>query len=259
MISGVVLVACAWIAGTVLAGPVYAPMITIPVAEAVMFPEYSREKRKRREKESAPEVMYHFSVLVGFLPFEKALREAARGDSPFHARLMRACREISRGAPVEKALEEMAEENPLLREEVWLLLACYRKGEGVARAMRTLAEEGMNKRALEKEGNASLLVEKYTLVISAGLLIPWLLGTSFSVVRSLDLPGTGVLGTGPDDSGLQDAVLTANQYYVPLMGLIVSVFLALAENKRDRIVFYASVIVPAASAVYALSLGSSIA
>ncbi len=248
-----VLLFCIGVSSLILLDPYAAPFIMTSSAVFLFFPEYKKAQKKTRMKKDAPVVMYHFSVLSTFLPFEKTLKEACKRKGEFSRELAKVVRRIERGESVSRALEKMKEDNPWSEKEVRLLKACYEKGDRVSEVIKDAAENALEDSRLEGEKNASILVEKYTLLIASGLLIPGLLGMTFSTVSSLDITGLRGMGMGQQEKMImKQALLEANQLYIPILAVLVSIFLAGAE--KERILVYSSVLVPLSLSVFRISL-----
>ena len=111
---------------------------------------------------------------------------------------------------------------------------------------------------LARDRKASLLIEKFTLLAAAGIVVPLILGIVGGIVESFDLESFSSLSLGGLDvfarKKLLRTALDCNQVYLAEFVLLSSLFLGLQENDWRKGILFALILLPLAFTVYFLVL-----
>ena len=227
----------------------------LPVVAAYAFPVYFWASRQRRMEAELPQALYH-AASGQFVPLEDIVEELARGKGALAGEFKKAAMQLRNGIPVTHALEDMVKSNDsqLLKRAIGLLLQSYRTGADMGQAFRETAEEISAIAEATREQSASTTIEKYTLLLAGGAIVPLVLGTLIAMVGSLDFAGLAELGFGLGSSGaVLASALLGSQVYIVEYALLAAVFVAYQEGSIEKAVVYAAILVPLSVALFTVA------
>lgn len=209
---------------------------------------YFEERRNREIEENIVEAMYQASSVSGYTSFENVLKIIAESDYGLLSdEFRKAYNEVVTGGSVDGALEKMAKRNSslVLRRAVGILVSGYRTGMDFSESLREVAEDMRKTMEIQRENRASMVVEKYTLLLAGGVIVPLILGSMISLVSSLDLSSLYEFGIGSTQSRevLSSAVI-GNQLYVAIYSVIASLFIAYQESRLENSLIYMAILLP---------------
>ena len=130
-----------------------------------------------------------------------------------------------------------------------LLTRTYESGAAFGEPSRTLAQEIITHHASLHERRAVLLVEKYTMLLAGGLLVPFLLGILTGGVSSLPLGGEL---SSPDASVLFETALLGMRGYLFMYSILAGIFVGFQDGKPAQSIFYVLMLLPCSQLVYTL-------
>jgi len=218
---------------------------------------YFKAVRKAKFEEELAEALFTAASLSSLMPFEEVVGQLGKGNGVLAREFKMASNQLAAGVGVKESLEGIKERvgSELCDRAVDLLVKAYETGGGAQHALREAAEDINSTIGLIKEHSARVTLEKMTMLLAGGVVVPLTLGALVSLVGSL---GSFDMGFGSADKGLivANAVL-GNQIYIVEYALIASFFVGLQEHRPEKGLVYALVLVPLSFAcfVIAKSLG----
>ena len=198
----------------------------LPLAAAYAVPNYFWARRQAAIEEELPQALYRAASNT-FVPLEAMVEELSEGGSPLAQEFGKAHMQVSNGVAVDEALEAMAECNSsrLLKRAIGLVLQGYRTGADMGDALRETAEEISGIAEVVREQAATTAIEKYTLLLAGGAIVPLVLGSLVSMVMSMDFAGLGQMGLGPENpAAMLESALLGSQAYIAEYAVIASLF-----------------------------------
>jgi hypothetical protein len=161
--------------------------------------------------------------------------------------------EIRGGKSPREVLDQLGRgrNSPILDAVRALLVRTYESGLPFGNATRTLAQKIISHHAALHERRAVLLVEKYTILLAGGLLVPFLLGLLTGVVSTLPMSEEF---SSPDAVGLFTTALVGVRGYLFVYAILAGVFVGLQDGRPAQSIFYSLILLPSAQLVYVLGV-----
>ena len=176
------------------------------------------------------------------LNLEKIIRDISKRDyGPLSEEFAMVERQIKAGTNIEDALTDLVERNNsvLLERTVSLLIYGYRSGAAMGRALRETAEDIFSLFSLVRERKAVLSIQKYTILIGGGILVPMILGIVVQVVSGLNMSGIAeYFKSGTDTESLLDTVRWAIPGYLLVYSALSSYLIASQEGDNRKAIVY---------------------
>ncbi len=232
---------------------IFGTLSFLPLIGSYVLPVYFWASRQRKIDEELPQALYR-AASNPFIPLEDLVEDLANGNTPLTQEFSKVARQVKNEIPVDQALEGLAKSNnsKLLKRAVSLLLQGYRTGADMSQALRETAEEISGIAEVMREQAASTTIEKYTLLLAGGVIVPIVLGSLISLVGSLDFAGLSELGF-VSTKGLFENALLGSQIYIAEYAVLASIFVAYQENSPEKAVVYITVLVPLSMALFLLA------
>lgn len=234
--------------------PFLAPLLAITLSSPLpmylyFYPRYLEKKRKRKmEKELVP-LLYQASSIASFRNTEKVLENISREEGELAKEFKKTYREIQTGSSVKKALENMKRRlnSDLIERAVEVLIIGHETGCDLSKSLEETANEASKLHEMKRKRKVSTTVEKYTLLLAGGLIVPVLLGSMISVINTLELAPITQLDIGLSQ-GVKQAVkrnsILGNQIYIAMYSIIASLFVAYQEKEIEKTLIYISILLP---------------
>lgn len=225
-----------------------------PLAANGVWQLVKHEKDTHDLEQQSADALHVLASIPTSLSFRDQLSWIARVSSPpirgeWSALLTR----ISAGKNPTEAMNEWCagRVSPILDSVRTLLSRTYSAGTPFGAPARTLAEEISQHHASLHERRAILLVEKYTILLAGGLLVPFLLGILAGVVSVLPFSSEF---TSPDAPALFETALLSMRGYLFMYAILAGLFVGNQEGKPAQSMLYVLILLPSAQLAYTLGM-----
>ncbi len=224
-----------------------------------IFQDLVFERRKQKKEEMLSDLLLEASVFCDESSMAKTIaiisqHEFELIDSDFK----RAHKEITNGASVEEALNRIKflNDSKAYSRAIDLFIHGYKTGAKISNMLKESAEDLLETKAIIKERQATMLITKYTLLLSAGLIVPAVLGAIIGLVGGFNGSGLAGIELGLNKeqrAALFDSAILSTAIYIFEYSALSSFFLALQEGNKKNFWIYSLILIPAAMAVFTLS------
>lgn len=265
VVEGIFLMAAAMFAAAKFFGPesvavgglaFFAPFLVNYLFQDILF-----ERRKRAKEKLLPDLLLEASVFCDEISLIGTIRRLAKQDFPLlREDFGRAANEIRNGASVEEALQRMRglNKSAAFSRVINLLLQGYHSGSRMSKTFKEAAEDLLETQAIMRERQAVMLINRYTLILASGFIVPAIIGLIVGLVSGLNFDSTGELSIGMEietrKKMLEFATL-GTTIYLGEYALLSSFFLALQEGNRKQFWVYALILLPTAFAIFFIAKG----
>ncbi|MBR9707033.1 MAG: type II secretion system F family protein [Candidatus Diapherotrites archaeon] len=221
-----------------------------PLALAYFIPLFLSSLRKQKLEEDVTDFLLHAATLPPRTSMTQSIKYYVENENgPLSQELTHALRQIKAGMPVSNALLNVVKRNDskVLSRAIELVIQGHESGADLRKSLKDVAEDVFETHVLIKSRAAALTVEKYTLLLSGGIIVPALLAVVAGLVASMNFDQTIWTTTNPD---LFTSVLNASQVYVAVNALLVGIFVSSQDGNVKKAVVYSPVLVILALGVY---------
>lgn len=229
---------------------------TAPLIANYFIAIYKIEQRKMKIEKMVPDVLLQASIFPKGSSMEKVISYISNaGYGELSKEFAKAGNEIKKGASVQEAFENMKYRNfsRVLSRAVDLLVLGYNSGADMGSTFREAADDLLESNSILRERNASMLVEKYTLLFAGGLIVPVVLGLIVGLITGFDFNALAEFEIGMSAerrSALLKASLLANTIYLAEYALLASAFVANQEGSFKKSILYAAILLPLSQFAY---------
>ncbi len=205
----------------------------IPALAIAVLPilrDYYQERKRAKMDEILPLALLELSTLP-IHSLKDVATHLSKGYGPISERFAHARMLIDKGIPPVSAMRSAVEgTTPLLQHAVEIIIAGYRSGASWNQIIRKTAEDIEAVVDMERQRRASLSLQKYNVLLSAGVFVPAILGISERMVQKL---GAGTWN--PLIPALHNSILP----YILILSAESAVFLAFLEGRLRNAIYYA--------------------
>ena len=235
-----------------------------PLIVLLTVPDYLAQRRTRRIEDALPEALYRAASLSSFSTMESVIEELAREKTELGKEFASALRRIRTGMGFDDALRITRERNDsrLLSRSVELIIVGYDSGADISRALRSIADDASDMKSALREKAAAAFMEKATLLMGGGVIVPIILGAMVSLVNGLNGSSLAALGIGMDAASraaLLSSSILGNKIYILVYACMASTFVAQQEGMRERALLYAAILAPLSFALFTIASGMRLA
>lgn len=230
------------------------PFFAIYLFEDILF-----EYRKRQKEELLSDLLLEASVFCDESSMEQTIKKIALADFELLSKdFKRAQIEIKNGASIDQALKRIKELNQskIYSRVIELFLQGYESGAKISQTLKETAEDLLKTKAILKERQAVMIVTKYTLILSSGIIVPAVLGLITGLVSGLNFYSMGDIGIGANAQTrkllFENAIMGTNIYILEY-SLISSFFLATQEGNKKNFWIYALILAPISIIIFTIA------
>jgi hypothetical protein len=224
------------------------------------FHLFSFEKNKREKEKLVPDILLQASIFPKGTPMIKIIKYISEADYGLMSReFEKAFNEIKKGKTTEQALQEISVrcKSKVISRAINLLIQGNNCGAEMNKVFKETAEDILETQSIIQERIASLFIQKYTLILAGGIIVPALLGLITGFVNEMNFMGINELGLGMKPEIRKEIIetsLLANQIYIIEYALIASFFIANQEANTKKALIYAIILIPTGIACYNIAL-----
>lgn len=236
-------------------------ILLVPLSMWFLVPVYLKLQETKVIEEELPEALFFISTLSTLASFEEIISKLSERKTSLGKIFKRMHNQITKGFSVREVLANAEKDanSKLLSRTLRLMLLGYQHGGNIHNLLRQTAKDVSDVHELMKEQAAITTIEKYTLLIGGGCVVPFILGmlqSTVSQIQPIDL-GLGM-------SQISRAIVMANiefgsQVYVVEYAILASIFAGLQEGRREKSIIYALILTPASLALFFVAKTISIA
>ena len=231
----------------------------LPFLAIYLFTDVLFEYRKRQKEELLSDLLLEASVFCDESSMEQTIKKIAEQDFELISLdFKRAYIEIKNGASIETALNRIKALNKsrAYTRVIDLFIQGYLSGASISDTLKETAEDLLETKAILKERQAVMIVTKYTLILSSGLIVPAVLGLIVGLVTGLNFYSMGEIGLGVSvetRKALFEMAILGTSVYIFEYSLLSSFFLALQEGNKKNFWIYALILTPISTIIFTLA------
>jgi len=218
------------------------------------------EKNKREKEKLIPDILLQASIFPKGTSMIKIIKYISTAEYGLVSiEFKKALNEIEKGKTVEESLKEISFrcKSEIISRAINLLIQGNKSGAEMNKVFKESAEDILETQSIIKERIASVLIQKYTLILAGGIIVPLLLGLITGFVQEMNFIGIDELGLGMNSierNEMISASLLANQIYILEYALISSLFIANQEGNTKKALVYALILIPLGIFCYNIAL-----
>ncbi len=204
--------------------PSYAPSALFLPIIAYILVDYLHERKISKIEAELPRFIHLLSTYPN-LTLKDVIRLGSSGFGELSSEFRGMKRLVESGSPASRVLLSFARRtgSPLIGRVVEGLVTAFRSG-GTEKLLKNLSEELYFLSELENERRGAISLQRYSIILSASLLVPFILGLVVAVVRRLGASSSPVLPLIPT--------------YIGMLAFISGLFLAWTEGKPKNAAVY---------------------
>ncbi len=217
----------------------------------ISLPKYFKSLKIRKIERKIPDILLKAAMYPGRDGLERVISAVAREKNYGRVSLeMKKTLEDINKKDFKQAMRNFLERNKssLVERFTNLMVFAYESGADMRRAFREAAEDIIKTRMIIEERNATMALQKYT-VMAAMLIVPTILGLIVRLVNSFSLEGV-LFGGFQSNAGLLSAVLIGNYLYIINFSVVSSFYLGFHDGEWKKGFLYLSFLLPISLMIY---------
>lgn len=232
---------------------IYATVALIIPPTYVAIRESQQSRIQKKIEENLPRALLELATLPTHT-LRDVINHLSRGYGELSDEFRRANRLVATGIPPEKAMREVAARSGsyLLMNAVSIIITGVHSGSRWSELIRSTAEDIEALIDMERERSSALALQRYVVLLSAGVFVPAVLGITKRMTDRL-------IGNGPFTvADLLISIQNATLFHILSLSLMASLFVALLEGKPRKAIVYVAILIPLTMGTYLLSAGIGI-
>jgi len=200
-------------------------------------------KKEHEIENNLPDALFQMSASSYYLPPEQMLLDIIKSDyGQLSKEFEKAYTAIENGESWKNALEKLKKDtkNKHFAKAINMLTLTYETGKEAGTALRETAEEIAEEMRIQRQKNTAMTIQKITLIAAGAFIIPLILGVLISMINNFDF--TGITEFGMTQMNLK-TITKANQAYLIEYGLLTAGFISYQENRKEKFLKYAALII----------------
>jgi len=224
------------------------------------FHLFSFEKNKREKEKVVPDILLQAGIFPKGTSIIKIIKYISEADYGLMSlEFKKAFNETEKGKTVENALNGISLRcrSEIISRAMNLLIQGNKSGAEMNKVFKETAEDILETQSIIQERIASVFIQKYTLILAGGLIVPALLGLITGFVNEMNFLGINELGLGmaaEQRKEIIETALIANQIYILEYALIASFFISQQEGNTKKAFVYALILIPLGIVSYNIAL-----
>jgi pilus assembly protein TadC len=234
--------------------------LVFPGSIHYLYHAFLFEKNKREKEKLVPDVLLQASIFPKGTPTTKIIKYISEAEyGPITKEFSKALNEIEKGKTVEESLKDISKrcKSEIISRAMNLLIQGNKSGAEMNKVFKETAEDILETQGIIKERIASTFIQKYTLILAGGIIVPALLGLITGFVNEMNFIGISELGLGMQEEKRKtiiEAALTSNQIYIIEYALIAAFFISQQEGNTKKAIIYALILIPLGFISYNIAL-----
>ena len=233
--------------------PAYAVVSILIPPTYLAIKEAQRYGRLRKIEDELPRAMLELATLPTHT-LRDVMAHLSRGYGELSREFQRMEYLVKAGIPPENAMRSVAAASGsyLLNNAVSIMITGIRSGSEWSELIRNAAEDIEALIDMERERASALALQRYVVLLSAGVFVPGVLGITKRMADRLT--AGGLFDAVETLVAVQNAVVI----HIALLAVASSLFVALLEGRLRRAIIYAAILIPLAFGTYAVTSGIGI-
>ncbi len=221
--------------------PLYAPLsLLLPIAIWIVE-DYRKHKRVNALERMLPAAALELALNPS--PTVKGVLESlSQGFGALSGEIERAVKMVKEGLPARRALLAVSSESPLFQRFARIIILGLESGSNWEQLMRGCAEDFEHFFEVKRELSSALALQKYSILLSAAVFVPLVLGVSWKVARDI--------GFGQIDSAYLQTLSLAIPIHITVLAVLASLFAALMDGNIKSFLYKLAVVLPLSLGIY---------
>jgi hypothetical protein len=224
-----------------------------------LFHDILFERNKLQKESLLPDLLLEASVFCDESSFLATIKRLSAQDFPLLGKdFQRIFNEISNGSGIEESLNRAKKRNKskAFSSLMNLFLQGYHSGAKMSELFKEAAENLMEMQGILRERGAVMLINKYTLILASGLIVPAILGLIVGLVCGMSFDSLGEMSIGmelEDRKRMLELASLGTNIYIAEYALLSAFFLALQEGNKKNFWIYGAILLPTSLIIFILA------